>query len=287
MKDYLKLMRVKHYIKNFLIFAVIIFSSNLFNLNMLFTNILNFVSFSLTCSIVYTINDIFDIEKDKKHPTKKNRPLASGKISKRNAYIFVLILFSFSSIINFLPCIFNKDYSLLFTYLCLYGYLIMNILYSIKLKHVPIVDIFILTLGFLIRVVYGSVSIGVSISNWMYLTVLAVSFYAALGKRRNEYIKNGSKSREVLKYYNKDYLNKFMNTFLTAAIVFYSLWANNMNSVFFLISILFVIFILMRYSLIVEGDSFGDPVDVVLNDKLLFFSIITYGLYMGGVLYAF
>ena len=163
----------------------------------------------------------------------------------------------------------------------------MNILYSIKLKHVPIVDIFILTLGFLIRVVYGSVSIGVSISNWMYLTVLAVSFYAALGKRRNEYIKNGSKSREVLKYYNKDYLNKFMNTFLTAAIVFYSLWANNMNSVFFLISILFVIFILMRYSLIVEGDSFGDPVDVVLNDKLLFFSIITYGLYMGGVLYAF
>ena len=287
MKDYLKLMRVKHYIKNFLIFAVIIFSSNLFNLNMLFTNILNFVSFSLTCSIVYTINDIFDIEKDKKHPTKKNRPLASGKISKRNAYIFVLILFSFSSIINFLPCIFNKDYSLLFTYLCLYGYLIMNILYSIKLKHVPIVDIFILTLGFLIRVVYGSVSIGVSISNWMYLTVLAVSFYAALGKRRNEYIKNGSKSREVLKYYNKEYLNKFMNTFTTAAIVFYSLWANNMNSVFFLISILFVIFILMRYSLIVEGDSLGDPVDVVLNDKLLFFSIIAYGLYMGGVLYAF
>ena len=287
MKDYLKLMRVKHYIKNFLIFAVIIFSSNLFNTNMLFTNILNFISFSLCCSIVYTINDIFDMEKDKKHPTKKNRPLASGRIKKKNAYIFAFILFCASTIFNFLPCIFYNNYSLLFTYLCLYGYLTINILYSIKLKHIPIVDIFILSLGFLIRVVYGSVSIGVSISNWMYLTVLAVSFYAALGKRRNEYIKNGSKSREVLKYYNKEYLNKFMNTFLTAAVVFYSLWANNMNSIFFLISILFVIFILMRYSLIVEGDSFGDPVDVVLNDKLLFFSIITYGLYMGGVLYAF
>lgn len=287
MKNYLKMMRIKHYMKNILIFSVIIFSSNLFKLDMLFTNLLNFIAFSLMCSIVYIINDICDLEKDRKHPIKKNRPLASGIITIKKAYLFMMILFIVSSIINFLPSFFYKEYCPLYSYICLYGYLIMNILYSIKLKHVPIVDVFILTLGFIIRVIYGSVSIGISISNWLYLTVLSVSFYASLGKRRNEYLKNGSKSRSVLKHYNKEYLDKFMNTFLTAAIVFYSLWANNMGSICFLMSILFVIFILMKYSLIIEGDSFGDPVDVVVNDKLLLISIIIYGIYIGVILYGF
>lgn len=285
MKNYFKLMRVKHYMKNILIFSVIIFSGNLFNEKMLFTNILNFISFSLICSIVYIFNDICDIEKDRKHEIKKNRPLASGVIKINKAYLFIGALFVLSSIINILPVLFNDNYSILYSYLCLYGYLLMNILYSVKLKNIPIVDVFILTLGFVIRVIYGSVSIGVSISNWLYLTVLSVSFYASLGKRRNEYIKNGHNSREVLKYYNKEYLDKFMNTFLTSSIVFYSLWANTMNSIWFLISCLLVLFILMRYSLIVEGDSYGDPVDVVVGDKLLLLTIIIYGIYMGGVLY--
>lgn len=286
MKNYLKLMRVKHYMKNVLIFSVIVFSGNLFNGKMLLTNIINFISFSLICSIVYVVNDICDIEKDKKHEIKKNRPLASGAIKVNEAYLFIGVLFILSSLINILPILFNENYSIFYSYLCLYGYLIMNILYSVKLKNIPIVDIFILTLGFILRVIYGSISIGISISNWLYLTVLSVSFYASLGKRRNEYIKNGYSSREVLKYYNKDYLDKFMNTFLTSSIVFYSLWANSMNSMLFMVSCLFVIFILMRYSLIVEGDSFGDPVDVVLGDKILLLIIILYGIYMGGILYA-
>ncbi len=286
MKNYLKLMRVKHYMKNFLIFAAIIFSGNILNFEMLGTNILNLISFSLMCSIVYIINDICDIEKDKKHPIKKDRPLASGIIKVKSAFTFIIILFITASVINFIPYLFYDNYSLVYTFILLYGYLLINILYSLKLKHIPIVDIFILAIGFIIRVIYGGVAIGVEISNWLYLTVLSFSFYAALGKRRNEYLKNGSESREVLKYYNKDYLNNFLNIFLTLTIVFYSLWANAVNSPYLLASILIVVFVLMRYSLVIDGDSFGDPVDVVINDKVLIFSILVYGLYMGVVLYA-
>ncbi len=286
MKKYFTLMRIKHYMKNILIFSVIIFSNNLFNTKMLFTNVFNFLAFSFMSSVIYIFNDICDMDKDKLHPIKKKRPLASGEIKKKNAYIFMIILFILSSLLNFIPYLFYDKFSILYSYIILYLYLIMNILYSVKLKDIPIIDIFILVLGFIIRVVYGSVCVGISISNWLYLTVLSVSFFAALGKRRNEYIKNGSKSRNVLKHYNKEYLNKFINTFLTSSIIFYSLWANTMNSIWFLGSILLVIFILMRYSLIIEGNSFGDPVDVLVSDKLLLLSIIVYGVYMGVVLYA-
>lgn len=286
MKKYFKLMRINHYMKNILIFSVLFFSSNVFNIKMLFTNIFNFLSFSMMCSVVYIINDICDIEKDKLHPIKKKRPLPSGEITKKNAYITIVLLFIISSILNFIPYFFYDKFSIIYSYIVLYLYLIINVLYSIKLKNIPIVDIFILSLGFIIRVIYGSVCIGISISNWLYLTALSVSFFAALGKRRNEYIKNGSKSRTVLKYYNKEYLNKFINTFSTSSIIFYSLWANTMNSLWLLGSILIVIFILMRYSLNIESNSFGDPVDVVINDKLLLISILIYGVYMGVVLYA-
>lgn len=287
MREYLKLMRVKHYLKNLLIFAVIIFNKSFFNGNYICANILNFISFSLISSIVYIINDICDIEKDRRHPLKKLRPLAKGTIKIKNAFIFAIILFFIASIINYIPILFIKNYPLIYTYACIYGYLILNICYSKGLKSFPIVDIFILSFGFIIRVIYGSVSIGIEISNWMYLTVLVVSLYISLGKRRNEYVKNGIKSRDVLKYYSEEYLNKFMNIFLGSSIIFYSLWANSMNSIFFLLSVLIVIFILMRYSLIIDNKLYDDPVDVVISDKVLVILSIIFFSYMGVILYVF
>ena len=287
MREYLKLMRVKHYLKNLLIFAVIIFNKSFFNGNYICANILNFISFSLISSIVYIINDICDIEKDRRHPLKKLRPLAKGTIKIKNAFIFAIILFFIASIINYIPILFIKNYPLIYTYACIYGYLILNICYSKGLKCFPIVDIFILSFGFIIRVIYGSVSIGIEISNWMYLTVLVVSLYISLGKRRNEYVKNGIKSRDVLKYYSEEYLNKFMNIFLGSSIIFYSLWANSMNSIFFLLSVLIVIFILMRYSLIIDNKLYDDPVDVVISDKVLVILFIIFFSYMGVILYVF
>ena len=175
------------------------------------------------------------------------------------------------------------------TTLCLLLYLILNVIYSKWAKHIPIVDIFILAFGFLIRVYFGGYAIQTPVSDWLYLTILALSFYLVVGKRRGEYIKSKD-SRPVLKYYSKEFLDKFMYVFLALTLVFYSLWcilgvSDNVSKLL-IYSIIIVVFIVMRYSLIVESDSLGDPVDVLTHDKTLIIATIIYIVYVGGVLYA-
>ena len=269
--EYLKLIRVNHYLKNFLVFLPAIFSGMLFDNNILIKAIIMFLAFSFTASIIYVINDINDLENDRKHPIKKNRPLASGKISKNKAVVTIFILiFLIIGLLYFAGFLFD------FSSLILIIYFIINLGYSFGLKNIPLVDITILALGFVLRVTYGGVGLEIDISNWLFLTILSVSFYMALGKRRNELIKNGSDSRKVLKSYNKDFLDKNMYMFLALTIVFYSLWAvSAFNNEVFKYSIVLVIVILLKYSMDVEGDNFGDPIEVITHDKgLLVLGII-------------
>lgn len=281
MKTILKLMRVKHYIKNILIFLPIIFSYNFSNTTFLIKTIISFISFCLIASCVYIFNDIQDKDLDSKHPKKKNRPIASGKISIKFAYLILLIIFIVSHLLLFLIS------SSLYVYVLLDIYLVINILYSVKLKHIPILDVTILMLGFLIRVLFGALVINVLVSPWLYLTVISFSYYLGLGKRRNELDKNGKNSRKVLEFYNKNFLDKMMYVFLSSTIVFYSLWCINVNIKlinFYLPSIPMIMFIIMQYSLIIESDSYGDPVDVLLENKTLLISSFIYVIYMGSIL---
>lgn len=281
MKIILKLMRVKHYIKNILIFLPIIFSYNFSNTTFLIKTIISFISFCLIASCVYIFNDIQDKDLDSKHPKKKSRPIASGKISIKFAYLILLIIFIVSHLLLFLIS------SSLYVYVLLDIYLVINILYSVKLKHIPILDVTILMLGFLIRVLFGALVINVLVSPWLYLTVISFSYYLGLGKRRNELDKNGKNSRKVLEFYNKNFLDKMMYVFLSSTIVFYSLWCINVNIKlinFYLASIPMIMFIIMQYSLIIESDSYGDPVDVLLENKTLLISSFIYVIYMGSIL---
>lgn len=201
MKNYIKLMRPKHYLKNILIFLPLVFSGKLLEGQSLLNGIYAFISFSLAASVVYIINDIRDKEKDALHEVKKSRPIASGKVSIKNAIILTIFLLIISYLFNCLA-----TFSLLdLRYLFIIVYIILNVFYSFGLKNIPLLDIVILVSGFLIRVLYGANVIEVEISNWLYLTIMAISFYLGLGKRRNEIIKSGSKSREVLKYYNREF----------------------------------------------------------------------------------
>ena len=270
MKNYLKLMRVHHYLKNILIFLPLVFSQNLFDFELLSKAIFGFFSFSILSSIVYVINDIQDVEKDRNHSTKCKRPIASGAISIRKAYILAVLIAVAGVILNYLACGSN-----LMAWLFVIMYIGFNFAYSMGLKNRPIIDITILVSGFLLRVLYGSAITSIVVSNWLYLTVIAMSFYLGLGKRRNELKNEGSKSRKVLKYYNHDFLDKNMYMFLGLTIVFYSLWCvdsatiarySNNNLVW---TVPLVMIICMKYSLNVEGESDGDPVSVLLKDKIL------------------
>ena len=212
MNKYLRLFRVQHYLKNTLIFLPLFFSSNLLNSEMLIKVIAGFFVFCLLASSVYIFNDLIDVEQDRKHPKKKFRPIASREISEVKAKSILLVLYFIIIVIQFLLYYF-KIYNLtemIYSSIVLIIYLIINILYSKYLKNLVIIDIIILAMGFLLRVFYGSVITSVSVSNWLYLTILSISLYMALGKRRGELNKNDTTSRKVLKYYTDQFLDKFI-----------------------------------------------------------------------------
>ena len=288
MKEYLKLIRVKHWLKNGLVFLPLFFSINLFNTEYYLGAILAFIVFSFSASIVYVLNDISDVEKDKLHPVKKKRPLAAGTISIKQAKIVIAVLVLLSAIMIYYD--FKTTNNLLTIFIPII-YIVLNILYSKWLKHIPIIDVVILVSGFVLRVMYGGVSIDVEVSKYLYLMIIFGSFYLGFGKRRNEIIKNGNKSRKVLQLYNQDFLDKNMYVALALAIVSYTLWCVDPTTVqrigndylFWTIPLLMVI--LQLYSLNIEGNSHGDPIEVILGDKKLLITAIIYVLVMGGILY--
>lgn len=288
MKQYLKLIRVKHWLKNGLVFLPLFFSMNLCNIQYLSLCFLAFVIFSLSSSVVYVLNDMADVEKDKLHPIKKNRPLASGAISMAQAKIVIVIL---CILIAFMMGLLYWNDPNFFIILIPIVYIILNLLYSKWLKHISIIDVVILVLGFVLRVMYGGVVVDVVVSKYLYLMIIFGSFYLGFGKRRNEMIKNGKKSRKVLEAYNQAFLDKNMYVCLALAIVSYSLWCVDPMTIartghdylFWTIPILMVI--LQLYSLNIEGSSHGDPIEVVLSDKRLLVVIVLYIFVMTGLLY--
>lgn len=176
--------------------------------------------------------------------------------------------------------------SVVLSLVCLIAYLFINISYSCGLKNVPILDIVILTAGFVIRLIYGGIITDILISGWLYLTIITASFYLGLGKRRNELRRTNiinKETRGVLKFYNYAFLDKNMYMCLGMAEVFYALWAIDRKQDLMLWTVPVIIVIGMKYSLGIEGESEGDPVEVILHDKTLWIISIIYAVI---VLYA-
>ena len=268
MKTYLNLLRVKHYIKNLLIFIPMFFGGSIFDKDKLIDGILGCIAFCMISSSVYILNDLRDIEKDRKHPVKRNRPLASGKVSSQQGIVAMLGCLCIAFIIS----LFLKNICAM---ALLILYYILNIAYSMGLKNKPIFDIVILASGFVLRIIYGGVITNITISKWLYLVVMVGSLYMGLGKRRNE-LKKQTETREVLKYYNVNFLDKNMYVCVALTNVFYALWTFEMTNSGISWTIPLFIILLMCYSLDVEGDSDGDPVEVILKDKILIGLILVY-----------
>ena len=163
---------------------------------------------------------------------------------------------------------------------CLILYLVLNIAYSSGLKNRPIIDIMILASGFVIRVLFGAQISNVVPSQWLILTIMMFSLYMGLGKRRNEWRKStelGTETRAVLKYYTYELLNRYMLVSMVLGLVFYAYWCAGITASTLMIWTLpLVIAILMKYEMIIETDSYGDPVDVLLSDKYLIALVLLY-----------
>ena len=287
LRDLLRLMRPRHYIKNFLIFVSITFDRNLFNPSVMRQGLLGFAAFCLLASAVYVLNDIRDVDAERLHEVKRNRPVASGAVPIPAAWALSGTLFAAALAIQ-LAAFGLRGSGLLLAYFA------VNLGYSLGLKHVPFLDIVLLVSGFVLRVVYGAAIVGSSTSAWVYLTVFALSFYLGLGKRRNELVKlppGGGSTRKVLQYYSYEFLDKFMYLCLTLAVTFYALWsadsevASKYGTDKLVWTVPLLIIILMKYSADIESSSYGDPVDVILQDKVLLLLGVLFGLVIVGLIY--
>lgn len=279
-KFMLKLMRPHHYLKNGLILVPLFFSKDFTNWSLLLKCVYGFFAFSFLSSFVYIVNDIKDVEKDRAHSKKRKRPIASYMVGKGEAVVLAVLLFAVSMVLNYFIAGFN-----VWTYFVILCYAGINLAYSFKLKEVPIIDVFILALCYLIRIFYGGVVTAIPISKWLYLTVFCAALFMGLGKRRNEVRTESGSSRKVNRFYNYEFLDKNLYVCLALTLVFYSLWAIQfqpntdwgLNGKLLLASIPIVYMILMKYSLIIEDKSHcGDPLDVLLKDWVLIALVLVY-----------
>lgn len=285
MKKYFKLLRVKHYIKNLLIFVPAFFGKAILDINTLLNLFIAFFCFSFVASAIYVINDIRDCDLDRQHEEKRSRPIAAGEITKAQA----LIIASLITVVAFVGVLWLGHWKITAAFIYLGLYIILNLIYSFGAKRLAIVDILILASGFVIRTIYGASVANIECSSWLLLLIMTLSLYLGIGKRRNELIKTDNcNTREVLKKYSVKYLDNMMRTFLTLSLVFYSLWSagidspNKERSVW---SLPFVVAIVMRYELDIEHSSYGDPVETIYKDKILVMTVFAYAVVMFYLIY--
>lgn len=253
MKKYFKLLRIEQWVKNLFVFVPLFFSGFFTDLDLLTKSIFAFVIFSLMASVVYILNDYNDIEADRRHPEKRRRPLASGAISKTKALtILFSILIIDVALVLFAQYFFNQN---LWKFSAIIGfYFIMNIAYTFKLKHVPIIDIFIIATGFVLRVQAGGYITGIYISQWATLLTFVLALVLAIGKRRGELINAqvSGKTRKALDGYNVQFADIALSISVTLAIICYLMFtlspeiqAKLHTGVFY--TVIFVVFAFLRY----------------------------------------
>jgi len=271
MTDLLKLLRVKHYIKNLFILIPLFFSGNFLEMNKLVETLLIFVAFCCVASAVYILNDYLDIESDKLHEVKKHRPLAAGLISTRQAFItFGILLFIAVVLIFFVN---SSVFGLIFFYF------LLNIAYSFYLKNFPLVDINIIAVGFVVRLFIGAVVSSIELSQWIVIMTFLLALFLGLAKRRDDVIifeKTGIKARSKIEVYTKQFLDQSLALLGGIVVVAYLMYVTNadtmeqMNSQNLYLNSIFVITGILRYlyRTSVLNDS-SSPTKALYTDRIL------------------
>lgn len=281
---FIQLIRVKQWIKNFFLFLPVIFDQKIFEWSYLSDSILGFFCFSIVASSVYIINDLQDIENDKKHPTKKHRPLASGAIKPSTARF---LIFAF-----LIPGIAGAYLLSLGFGIILSIYFLQNLAYNFKLKQIAILDVSLISIGFVLRAYGGAVLNEIDASSWLIMLTFLLALFIALAKRRDDVLlfeAKGEKMRKVIDGYNRSFLDTAMSIMASVIIVAYLMYAKSpetasrIGSDDFYFSVLFVIIGLLRYLQItfVENNS-GSPTELLYKDSFL---KINLSLWLLSVLY--
>jgi 4-hydroxybenzoate polyprenyltransferase len=282
----LRTMRPRQWPKNGFIFAALVFDRQLIDTGPFLATLAGFGLLCLTSSAVYVINDLADLESDRKHPTKRNRPLASGALSLAAARTAAVILI-LASLAGSLAL--NRNFTLVIV-----GYLILNLLYSFWLKHVPIIDVFSIAGGFVLRVAAGVTLITVErFSPWLYVCTTLLALFIGFGKRRAELTllqSDANSHRRVLDGYTISYLDQLIMIVSSTTVIAYSLYSfsavNLPENHLMMLTIPFVIYGIFHYLHLIHVDNEGGaPEDLLLRDRPLMVTLLLWGLSSVVILY--
>lgn len=284
----LRLLRIRQWVKNLFLFIPTFFAGSLFNVQELRQLLAGALAFSLTASGVYVINDYKDRKVDRLHPRKKLRPIASGEVNQATTWLLILVFTGggllWASYLN-----------INFFYL-LTVYVLLNLAYSMGLKNVPILDLFIVSSGFLLRIYSGGVLVNVAITQWLAVMILLLALFIVTAKRRDDLVihsETGEVVRKTSKAYNLEFINSCLTLLSAVIIVAYIMYTvstevmHRFGSDYLFITVIFVIAGIMRYLQItfVEQNS-GSPTSILFKDKFILITILGWIISFYVIIYA-
>jgi 4-hydroxybenzoate polyprenyltransferase len=284
----LKSLRPQQWTKNLLIFAPLLFSKQLFVYTQTQHTVSAFIIFCLMSGSVYLLNDLIDLENDKRHPLKCKRPLASGALGPRTAMITCAVLLCICT----LASVYLLNTGFLITAA---AYLVLQILYSSALKHVVIIDVFCIATGFVLRVVAGAEAIGVDFSTWLLFCTLLLALFLALSKRRHELMlleDNAVHHRKILHEYSSELLDHMIAIVTPCTLIAYMLYTiaddtvANFGTDGLKYTVPFVLYGIFRYLYLIHQKSQGgSPEKVLFNDRPILLTVICYALTCALIVY--
>lgn len=280
MTELIKLIRLKHWVKNLFLFLPLFFAGEMSNFTLYFPLFLGFISFGLVASAIYILNDVKDIENDRIHPKKKFRPLASGAISIKTAMLILPVLF-----LAGLALAYFVNVKFCFVLLI---YFVMNLAYTFGLKKIAILDIIIVSIGFVLRIKAGSIITSIPLSHWIIIMVFLLALFMAIAKRRDDLVikaQSGTDVRTASSKYNLEYLNTALSLISGIIIVAYLMYTmsdsviERMGTYRLFYTSLFVIAGVLRYLQIalVENNT-GSPTGLLYKDRFIQAVLVLWGL---------
>lgn len=284
----IELIRPKQWVKNLFVFAPILFAGKLLDYQLLLTNILAFLAFCSVSSSVYVLNDISDVESDRVHKKKRYRPIAAGYVSVNQAKILFVFLLAITALISLqLPFLFL---------LTIGAYLVNNLLYSFRIKNIVLLDVFSISIGFILRVVAGAVAIDVSVSSWMVITTIFISLFLGISKRRAELSgpnqENLEKQRKVLSDYDVIFVDQLNTIAATGTIISYALYTVSEKAISafhsdkLIYTTPFVLYGIFRYLYLLHQKNLGEsPTQIVTKDIPIIINSLLWLIVCGLIIY--
>ena len=295
--SYLRLLRPNQWVKNAFVFVPLIFSKNLFNIQLFAGSLIAFISFCLAASSIYVINDIADRELDRLHPIKRNRPIAAGKVTTGEGWSIAIVLLVISFMMLHLSGI------RLAVAIPIVIYIFINLLYSFELKQVVLLDVFVIAAGFILRIIAGGYAIDVKISSWLIMTTLFISIFLGVAKRRGEYVnlsqnengpvpQKGPKTRKVLMNYDLSLIDQILSISSASVIITYALYTVSERTVTqfkteaLIFTTVFVVYGIFRYLYLIHKMGLGEsPINALFTDKPMVINIIFYIISVIAIIY--